>query len=267
MLGVELRPEEREQRVPAKEGPRGTGENGEEGEALRLSQHLVDRLTARVPQVERSQHSQPDHARSPSCAAPQVTGEVTAGRRYLTSLGTYRATQGGTMSRFAFRTARVLAAVLPCVPLVARAQAGSFGSGSAVGVTIQAIPELTPAVGLHITVIKPSGIGLDFTFSTLPMALVSGLLILAPDVGLARVVPVGGGALMVKAGPSAVMATAGNEGAAAWGAHIGAAAFLRTGPSFGIRAEIVPRFYAYDGRMVQLTTFGIGFTSLPTRRR
>ena len=175
------------------------------------------------------------------------------------------------MSRFAFSTARALAAVLVCVPLVVRAQTRSFGSGTAVGVTVQAIGteegiSEVPAVALHVTAIRRSGLGVDFTVATLPTALASGLVLIAPDLGLARVLPIGGGGLMIKGGPSAVI-IGGPYGGVVWGFHVGAAAFVRLSNGFGIRAEIVPHVYSHDEGSTSLTTFGIGFTSLPARRR
>ena len=176
------------------------------------------------------------------------------------------------MSRFALCTARILACALVCAPLPAAAQTGSFGSGTAVGVTIQALEtddgilEL-PAIGLHVTAIKRSGIGVDLTVSTIPNYVAAGAVWVAPDIGLARVIPVGGGALMIKGGPSAVLIAGPYGGTALWGGHVGLAAFVRLANRFGIRAEIVPHFYAVEERTSQLTTWGIGFTSLPARRR
>jgi hypothetical protein len=176
------------------------------------------------------------------------------------------------MSRFALCTARILAGVLVCVPLPAAAQTGSFGSGTAVGVTIQALEtdegilEL-PAVGLHVTVIGRSAIGVDFTISTIPNYVAAGAVWIAPDLGLARVLPVGGGALMIKGGASAVLIAGPDGGNAVWGGHVGLAAFVRLGNRFGIRAEIVPHLYRLEQHTSQLTTLGIGFTSLPARRR
>jgi hypothetical protein len=176
------------------------------------------------------------------------------------------------MSRFATCATQILLAVLSFIPVLAGAQTGSFGSGSAVGLTVQAIRTddgfaEVPAVELHITSIRPSGFAVDLGLATIPSALASGLLLLAPDVGIAHVFPVGGGGLMIKGGPSGVVAAAEGLAGGAWGFHVGAAALLRLGNSFGIRAEVVPRFYAFGNGIVQLTTFGIGFTSLPSRPR
>lgn len=171
------------------------------------------------------------------------------------------------MSRFALCTA----AVIVCVPLMARAQPGSF-SGTAVGVTVQAIGTEEgisdmPAVALHVTATGRSRIGIDITVATLPtFVLATGVLLVVPDMGLAGVIPIGGGALMIKGGPSAVI-LGGPDGGVLWGAHIGAAAFVRLSNRFGIRAEIVPHLYDYGEGPRQLTTFGLGFTSLPRRSR
>lgn len=175
------------------------------------------------------------------------------------------------MPRFAFRTAHLLVA-LSVIPVAARAQTGSFGSGRAVGVTIQAIGTSegmaeVPAVALHVTSISRSGLGVDVTLATVPNALAAGLLLLAPDVGIARLFPIGGGALILKSGPSAVIVGAGSGAGGAFGVHVGAAALFRVGNRLGIRAEVVPRFYTFEGGSFQLTTFGIGFTSLPERSR
>jgi hypothetical protein len=176
------------------------------------------------------------------------------------------------MSRFASCTVRLLLGALLSAPAAAYAQTRSFGSGSAIGVTLQAIGGQEgileiPAVGLHITSIRPSGRAFDVTVATLPAALGVGALLLAPDVSLAYVFPVGGGGLMIKGGASGIFAATGDEAGAIGGIHVGAAAFLRLGKRFGIRAEIVPRFYAFEDGPVQLTTFGIGFTSLPAPSR
>ena len=176
------------------------------------------------------------------------------------------------MSRFALCTARVLASVLVFVPLPAAAQTGSFGSGTAVGVTIQVIEtdegilEL-PAIGLHVTAIRRSGIGFDFSVATIPNYVALGAVWIAPDIGLARVISFGGGALMIKGGPSAVLVAGPYGGTATWGGHFGVGGFVRLGNRFGVRAEVVPHFYAGEGGTGQLTMLGIGFTSLPTRGR
>ena len=176
------------------------------------------------------------------------------------------------MSRFALHTARILASVLVSVPLTASAQTGSFGSGTAVGVTIQAIDtdegilEL-PAIALHVTAIRRSGTGFDFSLTTIPNYVALGAVWIAPDLGLARVIRVGGGALMIKGGPSAVLIAGPYGGTAVWGGHVGLGAFVRLGNRFGVRAEIVPHLYAREGGTSQLTMLGFGFTSLPARSR
>ena len=176
------------------------------------------------------------------------------------------------MLRFAPRSAHLLLIGLSVLPVAARAQAGSFPSGTAVGVTVQAIGTTeglaeVPAVALHITSIGTSGLGVDFTLATVPTVLAAGLLLLAPDVGIARLFPVGGGAFMVKVGPSGIIATAEDGTAGVLGAHVGAVALVRLGNRIGIRAEVVPRFYVVESEIVQVTTFGIGLTSLPQRAR
>jgi hypothetical protein len=177
------------------------------------------------------------------------------------------------MSRFAFCTAVALLFVLACVPHAAAAQAGSFGPGTAVGGTIQAIgtnegaSELL-AVGLHVTTVRRSGFAADFGLATSPQLLLLGYVWFAPDAGVARVIPLGGGALMIKGGPSAVINGGPYGSGVVWGAHIGAVAFLRLSNRCGIRAEIVPHFYRdANERTGPLTMFGIGLTSLPARRR
>jgi hypothetical protein len=175
------------------------------------------------------------------------------------------------MSRFASRSA-VLVGALSLVPATAHAQGGSLASATAVGVTVQAIGTSdgwaeVPAIGLHLTTVRASGLGIDVTLGTVPSVLASGVLLLAPDVGVAQLFPIAGGALMLKAGPSGIIVSGGDETAGVVGVHVGAVAFLRMGPRIGIRAEIVPRFYSFDGESVHLTTFGIGLTSLPERFR
>jgi hypothetical protein len=176
------------------------------------------------------------------------------------------------MSRSASRFALLILCALLAVPVAARAQDGSRTSATAVGVTVQAIGSSdgwaeVPAVALHITSVRASGLGIDLTLGTVPSALASGVLLLAPDVGIAGVVPVGGGALMIKGGPSGVVV--GSEGGAGGvlGFHIGAAAFIRLGKAVGMRVEVVPRFYSVDGGTARLVTLGIGLTSLPERFR
>jgi hypothetical protein len=176
------------------------------------------------------------------------------------------------MLRFASRSARLLLITLSAIPVTARAQAGSFASGTAVGVTVQAIGSTeglaeVPAVALHVTSIGASGLGVDVTLGTVPTVLAAGVFLLAPDVSIARLFPVGGGAFMVKVGPSGIIAAAEGGAAGVLGAHVGAVALVRLGNRLGIRAEVVPRFYGFDGEIVQLTTFGIGLTSLPERHR
>lgn len=176
------------------------------------------------------------------------------------------------MPRFASCTARVFFAALFVIPVAANGQASSFPAGSAVGVTVQAIGTgdgvaEVPAVALHFTSIRPSGIGVDVTIATVPSVLAAGVLLLAPDVGIARIFPVGGGALMLKAGPSGVIANGEGGGAAVLGIHVGAVALLRLGSRVGIRAEVVPRGYSAEGEIFRLTTFGIGLTSLPAPSR
>lgn len=176
------------------------------------------------------------------------------------------------MLRFAPRSAHLLLIGLSVLPVAVRAQGGSFASGRAVGVTVQAIATSdgvaeVPAVALHITSIGTSGLGVDVTLATVPTVLAAGVLLLAPDVGIARLVPVGGGAFMVKVGPSALIAAGEGDRVGVLGAHVGAVALVRLGNRIGIRAEVVPRFYAFEGEIGQLTTFGIGLTSLPERRR
>jgi hypothetical protein len=163
----------------------------------------------------------------------------------------------------------MLLAAASVIPIVTQAQTSSFGSGKAVGVTVQGITSFesiaeVAAVGLHFTSIRASGPDFDFGIATLPTAVVGGALFLAPDVGIGHTFPIGGGAVMLKAGPSAVLLATGMGGGAWWGLHGGAIAFLRLARNFGIRVEVVPRVYAVDGEQLSGATFGIGLTSLPS---
>src|SRR5688572_8725135 len=106
-----------------------------------------------------------------------------------------------------FRTCLTLLVATSVVQGIAQAQASSFVSGDAVGVTVQAVrgfegfADDALAVGLHFTFFTASGPDFDFGIATTPTIL--GLL--APDVGIGHTFPIGGGALMLKAGPSAVL--------------------------------------------------------------
>jgi hypothetical protein len=166
----------------------------------------------------------------------------------------------------------LLIAALSAMPSVIHAQTASFGSGTAVGVTVQAIGTSdgwaeVPAVGFHVTSIRPSRLGVDVTVGTVPSVLAAGALLLAPDVGIGYVFPIGGGALMLKGGPSGVLVGGEGGGGGVLGFHAGAIAFVRLARNFGIRAEVVPRFYSVEGEFFRLTTFGIGLTSLPAPAR
>jgi hypothetical protein len=169
-----------------------------------------------------------------------------------------------------FRTPLTLLAAASIVPGIAQAQDSSFGSGKAVGVTVQKVTGFEGfaddalAVGLHFTLIRASGPDFDFGITTTPTIL--GLL--APDVGIGQTIPVAGGMLMLKAGPSAVLVVSLMGGSAAyWGLHGGAIAFLRLARNFGLRLEATPRWYSGDGETLSGATFGIGLTSLPTPGR
>ena len=166
----------------------------------------------------------------------------------------------------------LLAAACVVVPAAAQAQASSFGSGKAVGVTVQAVTRFEGfadplAVGLHFTLITASGPDFDFGIATFPTFLAGGAVFVAPDVGIGHTFPIGGGALMLKAGPSAILLATGMGGGAWWGWHGGAVAFLRLAGNFGMRVEIVPRVYSVDGEQLSGATLGIGLTSLPTPDR
>jgi hypothetical protein len=174
-----------------------------------------------------------------------------------------------TMSRFARCKALVLL-TLSAIPPDADTQSRPFGPGTAVGATVQWIgtdDEVieAPAVALHVTSIRRSGLAFDFGLATLPMALADGELILAPDISIAGIIPIWGGGLFLKGGPSFILLEGGTAGGLV-GAHLGAGVFVRTGKGFGIRAEVIPRVYAAPmvGGFV-VTTYGIGFTSLPRR--
>ena len=169
-----------------------------------------------------------------------------------------------------FRIHLTLLAAASVVPGIAQAQASSFGSGKAVGVTVQAVKGFEGfaddplAVGLHFTLIRASGPDFEFGIATTPTIL--GLL--APDVGIGHTFSIAdGGALMLKAGPSALLIATGFGGAAYWGLHGSAIAFLRLARNFGIRLEATPRWYSADGEQLYGATFGIGLTSLPTPGR
>lgn len=168
-----------------------------------------------------------------------------------------------------FRTRLTLLAATSVLPGIAQAQASSFGSGDAVGVTVQAVRGFEGfaddplAVGLHFTFFRASGPDFDFGIATTPTILV----LLAPDVGIGHTFPIGGGALMFKAGPSAILLVTGMGSAAWWGLHGSAIAFLRLARDFGIRLEVTPRWYSGDGEQLLGATFGIGLTSLPTSGR
>ena len=168
-----------------------------------------------------------------------------------------------------FRTCLTLLVATSVVQGIAQAQASSFVSGDAVGVTVQAVTGFEGfaddplAVGLHFTFFRASGPDFDFGIATVPAIL--GLL--APDVGIGHTFPVGSGVLMLKAGPSAVLLVTGMGSAAWWGLHGGAIAFLRLARDFGIRLEVTPRWYSGDGEQLSGATFGIGLTSLPTPGR
>lgn len=123
-----------------------------------------------------------------------------------------------------FRTRLTLLAAASVVPGLAQAQASSFGSGKAVGVTVQAVTRFEGfadplAVGLHFTLIRASGPDFDFEIATLPTFIAGGALFLAPNVGIGHTFPIGGGALMLKAGPSAVLLATGMGSGAWWGLH------------------------------------------------
>ena len=169
-----------------------------------------------------------------------------------------------------FRTCLTLLAAASVVPGIAQAQGGPFGSGKAVGVTVQAVrgfegfADDAPAVGLHFTLITASGPDFDFGIATTPTIL--GLL--APDVGIGHTFSIAsGGALMLKAGPSAVLLVTPMGSAAWWGLHGGAIAFLRLARNSGVRLDVTPRWYSGDGEQLTGATFGIGLTSLPTPGR
>jgi hypothetical protein len=175
------------------------------------------------------------------------------------------AIEGDPMPRFRIRLTLLAAASV--VPAIVQAQASSFGSGDAVGLTVQAVTGFEgsadpPAVGLHFTFIRASGPDFDFGISAVrPIGL------LVPDVAVGHTFPIGGGALMVKAGPSAVLLVTAMGSAAWWGFHGAAIAFLRLAPDFGIRLEVTPRWYSGNGERLSGATFGIGLTSLPTPGR
>ena len=168
-----------------------------------------------------------------------------------------------------FRTCLTALAAASVVPGIAQAQVSAFGSGDAVGVTVQAVrgfegfADDALAVGLHFTFFRASGPDFDFGIATTPTIL--GLI--APDVGIGHTFPIGGGALMLKAGPSAVVLVTAMGSAAWWGVHGAAIAFLRLGRDSGIRIEVTPRWYSGDGEQLTGATFGIGLTSLPTPSR
>jgi hypothetical protein len=165
-----------------------------------------------------------------------------------------------------FRTRLTLLAAASVVPGIAQAQASSFGSGKAVGFTVQGVTRFEGfadplAVGLHFTLIRASGPDFDLGIATLPIGL------FAPDVGIGHTFPIGGGAVMLKAGPSAVLLITPMGSGAWWGLHGGAIAFLRLARRFGIRLEVTPRWYSIDGEMLSGATFGLGLTSLPKPAR
>ena len=95
-----------------------------------------------------------------------------------------------------FRACLTLLAATSVVAGSAKAQASSFGSGGAVGATVQAVTGFEGfaddalAVGLHFTFFRASGPDFDFGIATVPAIL--GLL--APDVGIGHTFPIGGGA-------------------------------------------------------------------------
>jgi hypothetical protein len=175
------------------------------------------------------------------------------------------------MPRYRTRLTLFLAAAA-VVPSVTDAQTSSFGSGKAVGVTVQALTRFEGfadplAVGLHFTLITASGPDFDFGIATLPTALAGGALLLAPDVGIGHTFGIGTGAVTLKAGATAVLLATG-MGAGAWGGvQGGAIAFVRLGRELGIRLEVVPRVYLVDGEQLSGATVGFGLTSLPTPRR
>jgi hypothetical protein len=149
-----------------------------------------------------------------------------------------------TMSRFARCKALVLL-TLSAIPADADTQSRPFGPGTAVGATVQWIgadDEVieAPAVGLHVTLIRRSGLAFDFGLATLPMALADGELILAPDISIGGVIPLWGSGLLLKGGLSGILLEGGTAGGLV-GAHLGAGVFVRTGNGFGIRAEVIRR--------------------------
>jgi hypothetical protein len=171
-----------------------------------------------------------------------------------------------------FRTRLTLLAAAYVVPSLAQAQASPFGSGKAVGVTVQAVTRFESiaeplAVGLHFTLIRAGGPDFDLGIGTFPTFIALGALFLAPDVGIGHTFPIGGGAVMLKAGPSAILLATGMGGGAWWGLHGGAVAFLRLSGNFGVRVEVVPRVYSVDGGLLSGATLGMGLTSLPTPDR
>lgn len=168
-----------------------------------------------------------------------------------------------------FQTSLTLLAATSVIQGMAQAQASSFVSGDAVGVTVQAVrgfegfADEPLAVGLHFTLFRASGPDFDLGIATTPAIL--GLL--APDLGIGHTFPIGGGAVMLKAGPSALLVLTAMGSAGWWGFHGGAIAFLRLARDFGIRLEVTPRWYSGDGERLTGATFGIGLTSLPTPGR
>ena len=141
--------------------------------------------------------------------------------------------------------------------------AGKAVGVSIVGFAVEGEMVHTPAVALHYTRLREKRVALDFSLATVPERLMAGVLALAPDLGAAYAVFAGPATFLAKAGGSAGLAVGRDGGIAMPGLHAGGAALFRVGERVGLRFDVVPRLYWFEGEAVTVVTVGMGLTSLP----
>ena len=119
------------------------------------------------------------------------------------------------------------------------------------------------AMSYRFSALRPGGLGPELGVSLFPQGLSSGIVTVAPDLGLSYNIPAPGGSVLIKAGGSAF--TAMGTGGALFipGVHLGGVYVLQTGDRSGLRLDVIRHHYWGNGERAQpVWSVGLGFAIL-----
>jgi len=115
--------------------------------------------------------------------------------------------------------------------------------------------------GIRGDVVKSRGVGVEFSISTFPQALIAGVFLGIADLGPVGAIPLAAESawLMPHAGVTAIIGVAGSEAGGAVGYDLGVGVLARPRGGAGVRFDLTYRGFSRDGETLGMTTLSVGF--------